>query len=118
MCEYNSFIDLDLFDSPEWVTICDFSLEDVKKQKESEFRNKLIRLQSGLKISLYSGHTSKFKTSRCGIIAQLTNGTKVPLLDAMSLVDEMFRGKEMGSKKINVNMENPRRSWLIYGKKQ
>jgi len=86
MCDYDSFLDMDLFNSPTFITIFELSFEDVKKLTESEFRNKLIHLKSGIKISMYYGYTYKYRTSRCGMVARLTNGTKVDISDAMSLV--------------------------------
>jgi len=86
MCDYDSFLDVDLFNSPTFITIFELSFEDVKKLTESEFRNKLIHLKSGIKISMYFGYTCKYRTSRCGMVARLTNGTKVDISDAMSLV--------------------------------
>ena len=52
MCDYDWFLEMDLFNSPALITIFELSLEDVKKQTESEFRNKLIHLKSGIKISM------------------------------------------------------------------
>ena len=52
MCDYDSFLDMDLFNSPTFITIFELSFEDVKKLTESEFRNKLIHLKSGIKISM------------------------------------------------------------------